>query len=116
MKVAIEEIARFLEDGWPTPKEDWYFEDEGRGFVEHLTEEYAPKIAGAVVDDREFYAALSHQGSSEDPTNGDGHDFLKLFRRWRKSQSTAMLSVEAPKELLDAVVRAIREAGGRVVG
>lgn len=45
----------------------------------------------------------------EDAPSFEGH-----FKKWRKQNSTAFLSVECPKDKLDAVIAAIVSAGGRV--
>ncbi len=40
--------------------------------------------------------------------------FESFFKKWRKQQNTAHLSVSVPKEKLEAVKAAIRAAGGSV--
>ncbi|HHH9443076.1 TPA: hypothetical protein ACP32N_005064 [Pseudomonas aeruginosa] len=44
----------------------------------------------------------------------DGLSFETFFKRWRKQQNTAYLSVEAPKDKLDSIKAAIIAAGGKV--
>ena len=38
-----------------------------------------------------------------------------FFRRWRKTQTTAYLSVEVPKDKADIIKAAIKAAGGKVI-
>ena len=40
--------------------------------------------------------------------------FEGYFKKWRKAQNTVFLTVEAPKEKLNAIKAAIRTAGGRI--
>ncbi|MBM3105582.1 hypothetical protein IIE18_10565 [Pseudomonas sp. V1] len=40
--------------------------------------------------------------------------FETYFKRWKKQQDTAYLSVQAPKDKLDAIRAAIIAAGGKV--
>ena len=40
--------------------------------------------------------------------------FEAYFKKWRKQQDTAFLSVSVPKDKLDAVLSAIKAAGGKV--
>lgn len=36
------------------------------------------------------------------------------FKRWRKKQSTVFLNIEVPKEKLEALLNAVKAAGGKV--
>ena len=44
----------------------------------------------------------------------NGRSFESFFKAWRKQQNTVYLSVSAPKDKLDAVLAAIKAAGGSV--
>lgn len=46
--------------------------------------------------------------------NNEGPSLEIYFKRWRKAQSTTLLSVECDKSVLEAVKAAIRNAGGKV--
>lgn len=47
--------------------------------------------------------------------HNEGPSLEIYFKRWRKAQNTALLSVECDKSVLEAVKAAIRSAGGKVV-
>jgi hypothetical protein len=43
----------------------------------------------------------------------EGPSFESYFKTWRKAQNTVFLSVECPKDKVDAVKAAIKAAGGK---
>ena len=51
---------------------------------------------------------------TNDTYDKDLGSFENYFKKWRKQQDTAFLSVSVPKDKLDAVVAAIKAAGGKV--
>ncbi|UBB18312.1 hypothetical protein [Comamonas odontotermitis] len=74
--------------------------------ISEIPDALAVSIAGGVV----FYS-----GPGRAPWPGeDGTSFEAYFRRWRKTQNTAYGTLECPKDKLDAVLAAIKEAGGKV--
>lgn len=116
MKVTVDEIARFMHDGWPG--QDWYIEEDDEDFWdEHLDLDnyYAPKVPGTIVNDADFNCAVLYQGLGEDPTHGDGHQWITLFRKWRKALTVTLLGVEVPNDQVDAVRAAVKAAGGKVL-
>lgn len=42
-------------------------------------------------------------------------DLKKFFNQWKKAQTTAHLIIEAPKDKIDAIKKAVKTAGGKVV-
>lgn len=46
--------------------------------------------------------------------DAEGRSLEAHFRRWRKSQSITLLTVEAPNDRLDAIKAAIKSTGGKV--
>jgi hypothetical protein len=116
MKVAIDEIARFMVEGWPG--NDWYIEDDDEEhWKRHLNLEhnYAPRTPGTIVNDADFNCAVLYQGIAEDPTNGDGYEWVSLFRKWRKALKVTLLSVEIPNEKIDEVRQLLKNAGCKVL-
>jgi hypothetical protein len=114
MNVLIDEISRFIKEGWPG--KDWYMDDCGPAFEELFKEDGETPISpGTVVKLEDFECAVLWQGEGDDPSPGQlGYSFLTLFRKWRKAQTTVFMPVEAPKAKADAVRAAIKKAGGRV--
>ncbi|MCG5512813.1 hypothetical protein [Ectothiorhodospira shaposhnikovii] len=45
----------------------------------------------------------------------ESRDLLKEYRSWSKAQSTARIIVECDKTIKEAVEKAIKEAGGKVL-
>jgi hypothetical protein len=74
--------------------------------VGDYTRETIPDDAKVVIEGGIVY--LDERGK-------DDVAFESYFRRWRRVQSTASLTVEVPKDKLEAVKAAIRAAGGKVV-
>lgn len=50
-----------------------------------------------------------------DDTGKDLGTFENHFKKWRKAQTSVFVSVEIPKDKEEAVLAAIKAAGGRVV-
>jgi len=119
MKVAVEEIARFMNEGWPG--DDWYMEDEGPGWEENFDLEShstydSPRVPGAIVDDKDFQCAILWQGQGDDPSpHGDGYIFTSLFRKWRKAQTVSTLVVEVHKDKVETLTSFIKAAGGKII-
>lgn len=73
--------------------------------VDNYTGDTIPKDAQLVLDGGVVF--LDERGK-------DSTSFEGFFKKWRKANSTAFLSVECPKDKLEAVKAAIRAAGGKV--
>src|SRR4051794_23431764 len=116
MKTTVDEISRFVNEGWPKPDGGWYMEDGEPGWEEHMDDEsYNPLIPGTVVQDTEFECGIFHQGEGEDPTHGRGYRFTTLFRRWKKQQTVTILSIEIPKANEADCRAGIKRLGGKVL-
>jgi hypothetical protein len=104
------ELKRFYNDPayWPGDQGNTWHEDEIVLVDGKTVEEYAD-----VADDAKVTidggVVLSSRWDEEEAPSFETH-----FKRWRKAQSTAFLSVECPKDKLEAVKAAIRAAGGKV--
>jgi hypothetical protein len=109
MKCTGVELKRFHDDNqfWP---EDAYFDDlelEVNGKVVaddfSITDDLQPN------DQVRILAGWVHgiDGNLDCP-------FETYFRRWRRKQETAYLSVAVPRDRLDALKAAIAAAGGKV--
>jgi hypothetical protein len=72
--------------------------------VEDYTPENIPDDAQLLIEGGIVY--LDDQGR-------DDTAFESFFKKWRKTQNTVFLSVECPKDKVDAVKSAIKAAGGK---
>lgn len=80
------------------------------GSQEEEISEIPDFMAVSIVGGTVLYSGPGHA-----PWSGeDGTSFEAYFRRWRKAQNTACGIFECPKDKLDAVLAAIKEAGGKV--
>ena len=112
MKVSIEEILRFVNEGWP---DGFYQDDCGPAWEAHFTENgEVPRIPGEVVELEDFECVLIWEGEEPDPSQG-GHSFTDVFRKWKESLSTVTISAEAPREKEADIRKAIADAGGKVL-
>jgi hypothetical protein len=106
------EIKRFYADPafWPEDGGDTYHDDEevrvdgvpldpDKGIAE-IPDTAVVTIAGGIV--------FSPKWDGNEPS------FETYFKRWRKAQSTVSIIVECDVSKRDAVVAAIRAAGGKV--
>ena len=103
MKVKGDELIAFVEQAWPKPEEDWYWDHE---CFDHPD-------PSAVYDTDEI-GPVQYQGHEEDPTNNNGYNLATLIKRWRKDRDYDVLTVEVPKAQTDAVRAAIISAGGKI--
>lgn len=104
------ELKAFYSDkaAWPGEDGDTWHDDElilvegakVEGY-ENIPDDAKVTIEGGVV--------FSKSWDDESAPSFETH-----FKRWRKTQNTAFLAVECPKDKLDAVKAAIRAAGGKV--
>ena len=67
-----------------------------------------PDTAKVEIDDGYVYLS--------DGFDNPGPALETYFRRWKKNQTAIFLSVECPREKYEAVVAAIKAAGGRCKG
>jgi hypothetical protein len=50
-----------------------------------------------------------------DANGSDLAGFEAFFRKWKRAQSTVTMTVEVPRDKVDAVKRAIIKAGGKIL-
>ena len=114
MKVAIDEISRFMTEGWPKPNEDWYMDDCDADLWEKTFSDggYMPSNPGEVVRLEDFACSILYQGSGRDP---GGKSFVEVFKQWRRSLTTTTLVVEVPTEKLDTLLAFIAASEGKVL-
>ncbi|MDD2127038.1 hypothetical protein NP544_26205 [Pseudomonas monteilii] len=100
--------------------DDGFWKPNGEDDVWH--EELELEVNGQVMDDS---FSIGEDLKPEDQVrimggwvqSNDGSvdvSFETYFKRWKKKQDTAFLSVQAPKDKLDAIKEAIIAAGGKV--
>ena len=112
MKVPIEEILRFVNEGWP---DGFYQNNCGPAWEVHFTENgEAPRIPGEVVELEDFECSLVWEWEGSNTSQG-GLCFTDQFLKWRKSLATVTISVEVPREKEADVRQAIEDAGGKVL-
>jgi hypothetical protein len=114
VKVAIEEIARFVKEGWPTPVKDWYMDDCNESVWEQAfaDDDYTPREPGAIVRLEDFEAVLLYQGTDQDPGS---RSFVALFKKWKRSLTTVTLLVEVPVEKAETLRAFIKAHEGKVL-
>jgi len=100
MKIKGSELQFFMDDGWPG--DDWYLECNFD--FPDPDEEYD-------TADME----ICYQGRNHDPSFD--YDLGKLIRKWRKTRTSAFLTVIVPKASEDALRSAIASvAGAKIQG
>jgi hypothetical protein len=119
MKVPIDAIARFLNEGWPKPDGDWYLEDNNDDlWEEYLNQDnpqYVARVPGTLVKLEDFDCAICYQGPGEAPSASAGWTFVKLFKKWYRGLSVTLLSVEVPNDMKTSIVHQIEKLGGKVL-
>lgn len=112
-KTSGSELKAFYND-------DGFWNPNGEDDVWH--EELELEVNGQVMDDS---FSIDEDLKPEDQVrimagwvqSNDGSvdvSFETYFKRWKKKQDTVFLSVQAPKDKLDAIKEAIIAAGGKV--
>lgn len=108
------ELKRFYTDAayWPEDNGNTYHEEEyvevngiplgDDASITDIADDAVVKIEGGIV----FSDRWEHDRAPS---------FETYFKRWKKEQNTASIVVECDKAKLDAVMEAIKAAGGKVV-
>lgn len=104
------EFKRFYEDEVFWPNDGTYHEDE-TVFVDgaHVGDWDSENIADAAQLTLSGGIVLGPKLIGKEPS------FEAYFKRWKKQQSTTIFAVECSNESKDAVVEAIKAAGGKVI-
>jgi hypothetical protein len=115
MMLPVEELAAFMNEGWPGP--DWYL----TGHAEYLWENtftqgrgkelYRPRCPGKLINLYDYDAMIRWQGSDQDPTRGRGYRLMTLFRRWQRTRREVTVVVCVPHERLRNVLALLDDAG-----
>lgn len=93
MKIKGSELRQWMDEAWPGPGEDWYWDhdlfDEPDPNATYSTDEIGP---------------ILHQGSGEDPTEGYGYDLAALIRKWRKTRTHTAIVLTVPNGDVEEVL------------
>lgn len=111
IKTTGAEFKRFYNDDgfWPQDDGNTYHEDET---VTVDGAEWEPDYNELPAD-----AKVTLEGGMMFGPQWNRHDGPSMegyFKKWRKQQSTTFLTVEVPKDKLEAVKAAIKASGGKV--
>lgn len=106
MKIKGQEFLLWLQTGWPTPAEDWYWDGEGPD-----EKDIDPNDTYNTDD----FAVTMYQGSDEDPTEGEGYDCAILIRKWHKTRDFEVLTIMVPKIHFDEVKTKLKAMKVKIV-
>jgi hypothetical protein len=106
------EFKRFYDD-----TEVWGTENDGSVYCddEVITVNGVDHTEGVYTEDVPDDARVTLTGGYIYGLGDRPLSFELVFKRWKKGQETASMVVECDIGLLDAVVAAVKSAGGRVV-
>ncbi|HUI07557.1 MAG TPA: hypothetical protein VL486_11200 [Verrucomicrobiae bacterium] len=113
--IAVDELATFMNIGWPG--EDWYLADHAELLWETAFATgngdgaYRAQRPGTMIDLDDFEARVRWQGTGRDPTGGRGHKLSELFLRWQRTREEAVLVAYVPREKLTEIAAALELAG-----
>lgn len=96
----------FWEDKW---LEEWQLEIDGKTYSSE---------DGPFIDLTEIPSDAKVKityGCIVDSKGPSVLDLSKFFQKWKKPQTTVHLVIEAPKDKLNAIKKAVKTAGGKVV-
>lgn len=109
------EFKRFYNDKkyWPEQGETYHEDVVFRVNGEVLGDDSDPSDAGDADEVRIEGGVVYHSPFHKD---GDEPSLESYFRRWQKEQKTATIVVECDASVLEQVTKAVRAAGGKVLG
>lgn len=105
MKIKGAELKSFMDEGWPQPEPDWYWDHEAFHHNPISTETYDTNDLGPIL----------YQGRGADPTKGDGYDLASCIRQWRKYRKFEEVVVLVKKDRVDDFKKALKGLGARRV-
>ena len=111
IKTTGAEFKRFYSDKEWWPKGRWHEGEDVKINGEDVDSTEAD--LGSVVDTDRL--SISGGFVYDDNNDTDCGSLESYFRKWRKQQTNIFLSVECPKDRVDAVKAAITAAGGKVI-
>jgi len=104
VKISGSELQRFMDEAWPKPEDDWYWDQDVFDVPDPLA-----------TYDTDDIGPIQHQGrESDDPTGGDGYNLATLVKRWRKTRDCDIVTALIPKGKTEALLKAIADLGGTV--
>ena len=103
MKIKGAELKAFMDEAWPQPENDWYWDHE----------EFANEPVATAVYDTNNIDRILYQGCGQDPTEGNGYDLAALIRQWRKDRKYVSLVVSVPKDRVDAFKKSLKDFGAK---
>ena len=118
-KIAVDELAAFMNDGWPG--EEWYLDVQHEYLWETTfnTGEngslYQARQPGTMVNLADYEGCARWQGAGPDPTERRGHKLTELFLRWQRTRRDAVVVVYVPRPKLADVTAVLKDAGCLVV-
>jgi hypothetical protein len=95
----------FWEDKW---LEEWVLEIDGKTYSSDNDDIDLTQVSGKAKITIQYGCIVDGKGSSV-------LDLKKFFTKWKKEQTTVHLVIEAPKDKLNAIKKAVKTAGGKVV-
>jgi hypothetical protein len=107
MKIPAIEIQKFLD----TLSQDWYIEEE---ILEPYYDKEGILTSSDVINVLDGDIEILYQGENTSYP-GPEKDFMKEFKKWKKTQNTATLIIEVPLDKKDKLVEQIKLFGGKVV-
>jgi hypothetical protein len=120
--VTAQELADFMNTGWPQPEADWYYDDKNDDLWEQTLqmdpanpERHVAAEPAKLINLNDFEASILYQGQGEDPTRGEGYSLVAMFSKWRSQRSVHTAVVEVPKGRLDDLAAFLTTVKGKIV-
>jgi hypothetical protein len=120
--LTAQELADFMNAGWPQPEADWYYDDKNDDLWEQTLqmdpanpERHVAVEPAKLINLNDFEASILYQGKSEDPTRGEGYSLVAMFSKWRSQRSVHTAVVEVPKGRLDDLAAFLVTVKGKIV-
>jgi hypothetical protein len=121
LQIPAQELADFMNTGWPKPEDSWYYDDKDDDLWEKTFKEdpknpslYVAIDPTALINLHEFEASILFQGPGEDPTHGEGYSLVSTFMKWQAQQTSLKLVVEIPKDKLKELTAFLAAIKGKV--
>ena len=87
--VTAQELADFMNTGWPQPEADWYYDDKNDDLWEQTLqmdpanpERHVAVEPAKLINLNDFEASILYQGQGKDPTRGEGYSLVAMFSKW----------------------------------
>lgn len=106
MKISGAELKAFMDEGWPQPDDDWYWD--------HDVFDGDPDPSPGMTYETDDLGPIHYQGSKADPTDGEGYDLGACIRQWRKQRDGELLTILVPKARVSEFKKALKTFGATV--